>query len=132
MSHITANSLTYFETVEDHFRITRGTGFFRSSPLDWALVEAWHEAGIPLEAVLRGIDRTFEICRKRPARARTQMINSISYCAQAIAAEAQIMADATPAEQNSRHRTRRKRFGISLRGTHQYSAVLATRNWQNP
>jgi hypothetical protein len=85
----------YFTIVEEHFRAARGTGMFLLSPLDLALVDAWKNDGIPIEAVLRGIDITFEKWR-RPARGRTQMVNSIAYCAQAIAAEAQAMADATP------------------------------------
>src|ERR1700722_11341930 len=86
----------YFTIVEEHFRAARGTGMFLLSPLDLALVEAWKNGGIPIEAVLRGIDVTFEKWRRRPARGRTQMVNSISYCAQSIAAEAQAMADAAP------------------------------------
>jgi hypothetical protein len=86
----------YFTMAEDHFRAARGTGMFLLSPLDLAMVEAWKNGGIPIEAVLRGIDVTFEKWRKRPARGRTQMVNSISYCAQAIAVEAQAMADAAP------------------------------------
>src|SRR5947207_779577 len=30
------------------------------SPLDWALIESWKNAGVPLTAVLRGIDAAFE------------------------------------------------------------------------
>lgn len=91
------NYFNYFTEIEDHFQRVRGTGLFLLSPLDWALIEAWKNAGIPLEAVLRGIDQAFEKWRKRPARARTQMVNSIAYCAQVIAAEAQAMASGTPA-----------------------------------
>jgi len=83
----------YFTEIEDHFQRARGTGLFLLSPLDWALIEAWKNGGIPLEAVLRGIDAAFEKWCSRPARARTQMVNSIAYCAQAIAVEAQAMAD---------------------------------------
>jgi len=81
--------VSYLQAVEDHFRQARRTGSFFLSPLDWALVEAWEKGGIPLEAVLRGIDATFEKWRKRPAQARIHMVNSIAYCAQAISAEAQ-------------------------------------------
>lgn len=84
----------YFTEIEEHFQIARGTGFFRLSPLDWALVEVWKDAGVPLEAVLRGIDAAFEKWRTR--KNRTQMVNSITYCAQAIAKEAEEMAG-TPA-----------------------------------
>jgi hypothetical protein len=86
----------YFTMVEDHFRAARGTGMFLLSPLDLALVEAWKNDGIPIEAVLRGIDVTFEKWRRRPTRGRTQMVNSIAYCAQAIAAEAQATTNVTP------------------------------------
>jgi hypothetical protein len=86
----------YFTEIEEHFRQARGTGLFLLSPLDWALIEAWKNAGIPLEAVLRGIDAAFEKWRAKPARARMQMVNSVAYCAQAIATEAQALANATP------------------------------------
>lgn len=91
------NYFNYFTEIEEHFQRARGTGLFLLSPLDWALIEAWKNSGIPLEAVLRGIDAAFETWRKRPAQARIHMVNSLAYCTQAIASEAQIMAGAAPA-----------------------------------
>ena len=91
------NYFNYFTEIEDHFQRARGTHLFLLSPLDWALIETWKNAGIPLEAVLRGIDAAFEKWRSKPARARTQAVNSVAYCAQAIAAQAQAMANAQPA-----------------------------------
>ena len=88
---------SYFTEIEEHFQRARGTGLFLMSPLDWALVEAWKNSGIPLEAVLRGIDAAFEKWRAKPSRARIQMVNSIAYCTQAVAVEAQAMAEGTPA-----------------------------------
>jgi hypothetical protein len=88
------NYFNYFTEIEDHFQRARGTGLFLLSPLDWALIEAWKNAGIPLEAVLRGIDQAFAKWRSRPPRGRIQMVNSLAYCAQAIAAEVQAMVDA--------------------------------------
>ncbi|HEV2198634.1 MAG TPA: hypothetical protein VGR73_02350 [Bryobacteraceae bacterium] len=96
---MTENYFNYFTEIEDHFQRARGTGLFLLSPLDWALIEAWKNAGIPLEAVLRGIDEAFEKWRARPSRARIQMVNSLAYCAQAIAAEAQAMANGASAKQ---------------------------------
>jgi hypothetical protein len=90
------NYFNYFTEIEEHFQRARGTGLFLLSPLDWALIEAWKNGGIPLEAVLRGIDVAFEKWRKRPAQARIHMVNSLAYCAQAIAAEAQAMINAAP------------------------------------
>ena len=95
---MTENYFNYFTETEEHFQRARGTGLFLLSPLDWALIEAWKNAGIPLEAVLRGIDQAFEKWRGRPARARIHMVNSLAYCAQAIAAEAQAMAQGAPAD----------------------------------
>ena len=95
---MTENYFNYFTEIEEHFRRARGTGLFLLSPMDWALIEAWKNGGIPLEAVLRGIDAAFEKWRSRPAKARTQKVNSVAFCAQAIAVEAQAMANgATPA-----------------------------------
>jgi len=62
------NYFNYFTEVEDHFRVARGTGLFMMSTLDWALVESWKNAGVPLEAVLRGIDAAFEKWRARRVR----------------------------------------------------------------
>jgi hypothetical protein len=91
------NYFNYFTEIEEHFQRVRGTSLFLLSPLDWALIEAWKNGGIPLEAVLRGIDAAFEKWRKRPAQARIHMVNSLAYCAQAITAEAQAMLNAAPA-----------------------------------
>ena len=90
---MTENYFNYFTEIEDHFQRARGTGLFLLSPLDWALIEAWKNAGIPLEAVLRGIDQAFAKWRSRPPRGRIRMVNSLAYCAQAIAVEVQAMVD---------------------------------------
>jgi hypothetical protein len=95
---VTENYFNYFTEIEEHFQRARGTGLFLLSPLDWALIEAWKNSGIPLEAVLRGIDAAFEKWRRRPARARLQMVNSVAYCAQAVAIETQAMVDGAPAK----------------------------------
>src|SRR5271169_739534 len=91
------NYFNYFTETEEHFQKARGSGLFLLSPLDWALIEAWKNAGIPIQAVLRGIDVAFEKWRSRPARARIHMVNSLAYCTQAVAAEAQAQVNASPA-----------------------------------
>lgn len=88
------NYFNYFTEVEEHFQKARGTGLFLCSPLDWALIEAWKNAGIPLEVVLRGIDAAFEKWRSK--KNRTQSVNSVAYCAQAVAKEAQQASGAAP------------------------------------
>ena len=82
----------YFTEVEEHFQRARGTGLFLMSPIDWALLEGWKNAGVPLEAVLRGIDLAFENWRSR--KRRFQQVNSLAYCTQTVMAEAKMMADA--------------------------------------
>jgi hypothetical protein len=89
------NYYNYFTEVEEHFQKARGTALFTMSPLDWALVETWKNAGVPLEAALRGIDAAFEKWRSK--KQRRQNVNSVAYCAQAVLAEAQAMAGVAPA-----------------------------------
>ena len=84
------NYFNYFTETEEHFQRARGTSLFLLSPLDWALLESWRNSGVPLEAVLRGIDAAFEKWRSR--KVKTQMVNSLAFCAQAVLTEAQIMA----------------------------------------
>ena len=81
----------YFTEIEEHFQRRRGT-LLLLSPLDWALMETWKDAGIPLEAVLRGIDATFEKWERRPARFRK--VNGLAYCAQEVLASAEEMKEA--------------------------------------
>ena len=90
-----SNYFNYFTEVEERFQKARGTGLFLMSPLDWALVETWKNAGVPLEAALRGIDASFE--KWRTKKKRGQNVNSVAYCAQAVLAEAQAMAGVAPA-----------------------------------
>jgi hypothetical protein len=89
------NYFNYFTEIEEHFQRARGTALFLMSPLDWALVESWKTAEVPLEAVLRGIDVAFEKWRSR--KVKTQIVNSLAFCAQAVLTEAQIMAGQVPA-----------------------------------
>jgi hypothetical protein len=85
-----SNYFNYFTEIEERFQKARGTGLFLMSPLDWALVETWKNAGVPLTAALRGIDVAFEKWRSK--KNRVQTVNSVAYCSQAVLAEAQVMA----------------------------------------
>ncbi|HZZ39503.1 MAG TPA: hypothetical protein VFE06_10245 [Acidobacteriaceae bacterium] len=87
------NYFNYFTEIEDHFQRRRGSILLLST-LDWALIETWREAGIPLEAVLRGIDAAFD---KYDARKRTgsRRINGLAWCAQAVMGAAQEMQEAS-------------------------------------
>jgi hypothetical protein len=75
------NYFNYFTEVEDYFQQKRGTGMLLST-LDWALIDTWRQAEIPLEIVFRGIDATFEKWDKR--RVKTRRINGLAYCLQEV------------------------------------------------
>lgn len=85
------NYFNYFTEIEEHFQRRRGSILLLST-LDWALIETWKDASIPLEAVLRGIDATFDRYEQRPARARK--INGLAYCSQEVLAAAEDMKEA--------------------------------------
>jgi hypothetical protein len=67
------------------------------STLDWALIESWREAGVPLQAVLRGIDASFDKYEARSARAkgRLRKVNGLAWCSQAVMAAAEEMVEAS-------------------------------------
>jgi hypothetical protein len=88
------NYFNYFTEVEEHFQRARGTGLFLLSTLDWALLEGWKNSGVPLEAVLRGIDAAFE--KWHAKKQKRQAVNSLTYCAQAVMEQARQMANAAP------------------------------------
>jgi hypothetical protein len=94
------NYFNYFTEIEEHFQ-RRWGGILRLSPLDWALIETWKDAGIPLEAVLRGIDATFEHQEKRPSKRK---VNGIGFCTQEVLGAAEEMKEAavggTPIDKN--------------------------------
>jgi len=85
------NYFNYFTEIEEHFQRRRGT-LLLLSPLDWALMEIWKDAGIPLEAVLSGIDATFEKWERRPHR--TRKVNGLAYCSQEVLAAAEELQEA--------------------------------------
>ncbi|MEP6924338.1 MAG: hypothetical protein ABI954_07720 [Pyrinomonadaceae bacterium] len=71
------NYFSYFSEIEEAFVRRRGKSLLLS-PLDWALIEAWKERGIPLHVVLRAIETVFDTLEKQPARKRS--IKSLVYC----------------------------------------------------
>lgn len=76
------NYFNYFTEIEEYFWRKRGAHLL-VSPLDWAIVETWQRAGIPLEAVLRGIDTAFE-SYARSRRGAGRPLKSLAYCVDAV------------------------------------------------
>jgi hypothetical protein len=91
VTYAVENYFNYFTEVEERYQRRRATGLLLST-IDWALIETWKDAGVPLEAVLRGIDATFDKYDRRPSR--TKKINSLAYCAQEVLAAAEEMKEA--------------------------------------
>jgi hypothetical protein len=85
------NYFNYFTEIEDHYLRRRGTHLLLST-LDWALIETWKSAGVPLEAVLRGIDDAFDKYDQRPSKSKK--VNSLAYCSQAVLTAAEDMKEA--------------------------------------
>jgi hypothetical protein len=93
------NYFNYYTEIEEHFCRRRGT-LLTVSTLDWALMTTWKDAGIPLEAVLRGIDDAFDKYERRPSK--TQKINGLAWCAQAVLTAAEEMKEAAVGAQPAR------------------------------
>src|ERR1700720_2509529 len=87
------NYFNYFTQVEEYFCRKRGAHLL-VSPLDWAIVETWQKAGIPLGAVRKGIDRAFESWQRSRRAAGGRQLKSLAYCVDAVANAAAEAAEA--------------------------------------
>ncbi len=87
------NYFNYFTEIEERFQQRRGALLLLST-LDWALIETWRDGGIPLEAVLRGIDAAFDKYEARQKRGRMRHINGLAWCAQAVMEAAEELREA--------------------------------------
>jgi hypothetical protein len=76
------NYFNYFTEIEEYFWKKRGAHLL-VSPLDWAIMETWQKAGVPLEAVLKGIDRACE-SYGRSRRGAGKPLKSLAYCTDAV------------------------------------------------
>ena len=90
------NHFDYFSEIEERFSRRRGSILLLNT-LDWALIETWRDAGIPLEAVLRGIDDAFDKydARAHKARGRLRKVNGLAWCAQAVMQSAEELVEAS-------------------------------------
>jgi hypothetical protein len=96
------NYFNYFTEIEEYFWKKRGAHLL-VSPLDWAIMEAWQKAGVPLEAALKGIDKAFE-SYQRSRRGAGKPLKNLAYCTDAVleAAEEQREAAAGSAPKIAR------------------------------
>lgn len=76
-----SNYFNYYTEIEEYFWQKRGAHLLVST-LDWAVIEGWQKAGLPLAVVLKGIDRAFE---RYQSKRRGRPIKSLLYCVDAVA-----------------------------------------------
>jgi hypothetical protein len=103
------NYFNYFTEIEERFQQRRGS-LLMLSTLDWALIETWREAGLPLEVVLRGIDDAFDKhdARKLRAKGRTRKINGLAWAAQSVMQAAEAAAEAATGARSATETPRRE------------------------
>ena len=91
------NYFSYFTEIEEHFWKRRGAHLL-VSPLDWAIMETWQKAGVPLDAAIKGIDAAFE-SYQRSWRGAGKALKSLAYCTDAVLEAAQQQQEAAAGAQ---------------------------------
>jgi hypothetical protein len=70
----------FYQVAEAAFIARRGTPFLLS-PRDFALLKEWRALGVPIEAIVQGIEDAFS---RREERSAVGRVNSLSYCRDAV------------------------------------------------
>jgi len=91
------NYFNYFTEIEEYFWKKRGAHLL-VSPLDWAIVETWQKSGIPLPAVLKGIDRAFESWARSKRAIGGRQLKSLAYCVDSVLDAAEEAREASAGE----------------------------------
>jgi hypothetical protein len=73
----------YFTQIEEYFWSKRGAHLL-VSPLDWAILETWQQAGIPAFTVMKGIDRAFDSYQRSKRGQSGRQMKSLGYCVEAV------------------------------------------------
>jgi hypothetical protein len=76
------NYYNFFTEIEEHFVMRRGKHLL-ISPMDWNLIAAWRDAGVPLHVALRGIDIAMDGFLSRKSGSASK-VNSLCYCHDAV------------------------------------------------
>ena len=118
------NYFNYFTEIEERFQQRRGALLLLST-LDWALIEIWREAGIPLEAVLRGIDAAFDKYEARQKKGRMRKVNGLAWCAQAVMEAAEELREASAGAANPAAEPRESGFEQERVAAHLETAAAA-------
>jgi len=78
------NYYNYFTEIEEHFVRRRGKHLL-ISPMDWSLIAAWRDTGIPLQVAIRGIDIAMDGFHAR--QQSNSKVNSLCYCHDSVMTE---------------------------------------------
>jgi hypothetical protein len=124
---VVQNYFNYFTEIEEHFQRRRGSLLLLST-IDWALIETWREAGIPLAAVLQGIDAAFDKYDARKNKARVRRVNGLAYCAQEVISAMDAMQEAAVGAGPARPSTAEQGFEQERIAAHLEGAALQLRN----
>jgi hypothetical protein len=115
------SSLYYFAEIEKRFQ-ERRRAILSLSTSDWALIESWRRAGIPLLAALRGIDAAFD---RYEASRRRGRINGLAWCAQAVIHAAEELREASIGTAHAGDSERKTGFELTNVAAHLESAADA-------
>jgi len=66
-----------FEGIEREWNLYPATAGRPLTPLDWAYIDAWFKAGIPVKAIIQGV---FDTLSKFRPKHRFDFVRSIAYC----------------------------------------------------
>jgi hypothetical protein len=116
------NYFNYFTEIEEYFWKKRGAHLL-VSPLDWAILETWQQAEIPLPTVLRGIDRAFESYARSRRGQSGRQLKSLAYCVDAVleaAEEEKEAAAGTGPSADDKPSTMRRDAGFSREDVKQF------------
>lgn len=118
------NYFNYFTEIEERFQQRRGALLLLST-LDWALIETWREAGIPLDAALRGIDAAFDKYEARQKKGRMRRVNGLAWCSQAVMEAAEDLREASAGTSAATTESRESGFEQERVAAHLESAASA-------
>lgn len=121
------NYFAYFSEIEAAFVRRRGRNLLLS-PLDWALIEAWKERGVPLFIVLRAIELIFDQAAARDAsQPRKRPIKSLLYCRDEVETQYAVWLEAQVGIE-----AREKSSGGNTAAAKMFDNEIAARNGKPP
>jgi hypothetical protein len=118
------NYFNYFTEIEERVQQRRGALLLLST-VDWARIETWREAGIPLDAVLRGIDAAFDKYEARQKKGRMRRVNGLAWCSQAVMEAAEDLREASAGTSAATTESRESGFEQERVAAHLESAAAA-------